>query len=124
VAVGAATLAAGGLADGLDEGKGVIPHGGEHLVGGGLLEAGPAELVLCGGEDGVLDGLLEAVGLVFLEGVELVEALDEEQVGELLDDGEWIGDAAGPQGVPDAVDFGFDFACYHLLQAGLAACVF
>ena len=39
VAIGAAALAAGGLANGLDEGKGVIPHGVEHLVGGGLLEA-------------------------------------------------------------------------------------
>jgi hypothetical protein len=64
-------------------------------------------------EDGFLDGFLEAVGLVFLEGVDLVQALDEEQVGELLDDGERIGDAAGPEGVPDAVDFGFDFASDH-----------
>jgi hypothetical protein len=45
--------------------------------------------------------------------VDLVQAFDEEQVGELLDDGERVGDAAGPQGVPDAVDFGFDFACDH-----------
>jgi hypothetical protein len=57
--------------------------------------------------------LLEAVGLVLLEGVEFVQALGEEQVSELLNDGERIGDATGSQAVPDAVDFGFGFACDH-----------
>lgn len=116
VAVGAAALAAGSLADGLDEGKGVIAHRGEHFIRREFLEARPAELVLLRREDGFLDGFLEAVRLVFLEGVDLVQALDEEQVGELLDDGERIGDAAGPQGVPDAVDFGFDFASDHWID--------
>lgn len=51
---------------------------------------GPAELILCGGGDG------------------------------LLDDGGGIGDAAGPEGVPDAVDFGFDFASDHSMNAFLA----
>ena len=73
-------------------------------------------MILCGGEDGFLDGCLEPVGLVLLEGVELIQPLDEEQVGELLDDGERIGDAPGPEGVPDAVDFGFDFACDHWMR--------
>jgi len=50
---------------------------------------------------------------VLLEGVDLVEALDEEQVGEVLDDGERIRDAAGPEGVSDAVHFRFDFAGDH-----------
>ncbi len=113
VAVSAAAFASDGLAEVLDEGERLVAHGGEHLLGGGFLEAGPAEAFLLRGEDGFFDGFLEAVGLVFLEGVELVQALDEKQVGELLDNGEWIGDAAGPQGVPDAVDFGFDFACDH-----------
>jgi hypothetical protein len=39
VAVGAATFATGRLAEGLDEREGVIPHGGEHLLGGAFLEA-------------------------------------------------------------------------------------
>ena len=116
VAVGAAALAAGRLAEGLDEREGVIPHGGEHFLGRGFLEARPAELVLLRGEDRVLDGLFEAVGLVLLEGVDLIQTLDEEQVGELLDDGEGIGDAAGPEGVPDAVYFGFDFASDHWMD--------
>lgn len=104
--------------EGAREGR-IVPHDCEHFLGGGFLEAGPAEIVLLRGEDGFLDGFLEAVGLVFLEGVELVQALDEKQVGELLDDGERIGDAAGPEGVPDAVDFGFDFACDHWMTKTL-----
>lgn len=31
-----------------------------------------------------------------------------------------VGDAAGPEGVPDAVDFGFDFASDHWMGACLA----
>ena len=120
VAVSAATLATRGPAEILDEREGFIPHAGEHFLRGGFLEAGPAEVVLLRGEDGVLDGFLEAVGLVFLEGVEFVQALNEKQIGELLDDGEGIGDAAGPESVPDAVHFGFDFASNHWMAAGLA----
>ncbi len=113
MAVCAAALSIGRLAEGLDEGESVVPHSDKHLLRGGLLEAGPAEAILFGGEYGVLDGFLEAIGLVLPEGVEFIQPLDEEQVGELLDDGERIGDAAGPQGVPDAVYFGFDFASDH-----------
>ena len=120
VAVGTAAFAAGRLADGLDEGEGVVPDGGKHLLRRGFLEAGPAEVILCGGEDGLLDGGLESGRFVLLEGVEFVQPLDEEQVGELLDDGEGVGDAAGPEGVPDAVDFGFDFASDHWMGACLA----
>ena len=78
-------------------------------------------MVLLRGENGILDGLLEAVGLVFLEGVKFVQPLDEEQVGELLDNGERIGNTAGSEGVPDAVDFGFDFACDHLFNINYPA---
>jgi hypothetical protein len=38
--------------------------------------------------------------------VRVVEAADEEGVGDLLDDFERIGDEAGPEGVPDGVDLG------------------
>ena len=51
-----------------------------------FLETRPAQGILLGREDGVLKGLLEAVGLVFLERVNFVEPLDEQQVGELLND--------------------------------------
>jgi hypothetical protein len=121
VAVGGGRLAIGRLADRLDETEGVVAHGGEHLLGRSLLEARPAPAVLRGGDDGILDRGLEAGGLVFLERVEFVEPLDEQQVGELLDDRERIGDAARTQRVPDAVDFGFDFASDHSMHRVLAA---
>ncbi len=59
-------------------------HGGEHILRRTVLEARPAEGVLLRREDRVFDGYFEPVGLVFLEGVDLVQSLDEEQVGELL----------------------------------------
>jgi hypothetical protein len=39
-----------------------------------------------------------------------IQPLDEEQVGELLDDFEGVGDAAGPEDVPDAVNLVTQFA--------------
>ena len=116
VAVGAAAIAAGRLAEGLDERESVIAHRSEHFLGRGFFEAGPTKAILLGRKDRVLDGFLEPISLVFLEGMDFIQALDEEQVGELLDDGEGIGNAAGPQGVPDAVDFGFDFASDHWIS--------
>ena len=101
------------LPEGLDEGEHLVAHRLEHLLRGGLLEARPAEIVLVGGEDRLLDGLAGAGGLALLERVQLVEPLDEEQVGELLDDRERVRDAAGPHRVPDAVDLGFEFAGDH-----------
>ena len=62
---------------------------------------------------GLLDGLAGAGGLGFLERLQLVEPLDEEQVSKLLDDRERVRDAPGPHGVPDAVDLGFEFAGDH-----------
>ena len=97
-------------AERLMKGKTSSQDGLEHLLGGGLFEAGPAEMILLLVEDRVFDRLASAGGFGLLERLELVEALDEEQVGELFDDGERVGDTAGPHGVPDAVDLGFDFA--------------
>jgi len=45
--------------------------------------------------------------------VEVVEALDEQQVGNLLDDLERVGDAAGPERIPDAVDLIAEFPGEH-----------
>lgn len=70
-------------------------------------------MVLVGSERRLLDGFAGAVGLVFFEGVQFVEALDEEQVRQLLDDREGVGDATGPHGVPDAVYLGSEFAGDH-----------
>lgn len=56
---------------------------------------------------------VEPVGLVFFERVQVVEPAQEEQVGDLLDHLDGVGDAAGPEGVPDLVDFAFEFAGEH-----------
>jgi hypothetical protein len=85
-----------------------------------VLEARPAQVVvgpslriLALGEDAALDGLLEPGGLVLLQRVQVVEPAQEEQVGDLLDDLERIGDAAGPEGVPDPVDLALQFTSEH-----------
>ena len=45
--------------------------------------------------------------------LQVVEAPDEQQVGDLLDDLQRVGDAAGPEGVPDAVDLALQLAGDH-----------
>jgi len=50
--------------------------------------------------------------------VQIVQSADEEQVGDLLDDFDGIGDAAGPEGIPDLIDLILDGAGDH----GLANC--
>jgi hypothetical protein len=41
--------------------------------------------------------------------VQVVQPAQEEQVGDLLDHLERVGDAAGPEGVPDLVDLALDW---------------
>ena len=50
-------------------------------------------------------------------------ALDEEQVSELLDHRERVGDATGPHRVPDLVYFGFQFASNHIKSVCAARAV-
>ena len=86
-----------------------------------MLEARPAEIFvgaalasLCpSGKTRRSIGLLEPCRLVFLQRVQIVQPLDEEQVGDLLDDFERIGDAARPEGIPDAIDLIADIAGEH-----------
>ena len=70
-------------------------------------------MVLALGEDAALDRLFEPGGLVLLERLEVIEPAQEQQVGDLLDDFERVGDAAGPEGVPDAVDLILELAGEH-----------
>ena len=76
----------------------------------------PAEFLLAFVEDRVLDWRPGARGLLFLEPLDLIQPLDEQQVGHLLDDFHGVGDAAGPEGVPDGVDLRFDGAGDHEWQ--------
>jgi len=103
----------------MDEGGDLVTGRGEHLLGRSLFETGPAEVILAFGEDRVSDGFLGAVGFLLLQGVEFVQPLDEQEIGQLLDNGKRVGNSPGPHGVPDAVDFGFCFAGDHLCFASL-----
>ncbi len=64
-------------------------------------------------ENAARDRLLCPVGFVFLECVKIVESPDEEEVGNLLDDFERIGNAACPKGIPDLIDLTADFTGEH-----------
>ena|SRR6266571_6092720 len=75
---------------------------------------GPTIGVLAGGEDPTRHRLLEPGGLVLLERVQVVQTAQEEQVGDLLNHLEWIGDAAGPERVPYLVDLALDGAGDHV----------
>ena len=48
--------------------------------------------------------------------MQVVQAAQEEQAGDLLDDLDGVGDAAGPKGVPDLVDFAFEVAGEHVVD--------
>lgn len=74
---------------------------------------GPPELILLWGEDRVLGRVSKLVRLPLLGGVDVVQALDENEIGELLDDGQRVRDAPCPEGRPDAVNLGLDFPCDH-----------
>jgi len=54
-------------------------------------------------------GLAGPIGIGLLLLVQLVEPFHEQQVGDLLNGGERIGDAAGPEFVPELVDLAFEF---------------
>ena len=102
----------------------MLVHHVHHLPRLEVLEAGPAHVlveaalgVLALGEDAPLHGDVERPRLVLLQGMEIVQTLDEEEEGDLLDHRERIGDPAGPEGVPDAVDLIPDIACQHLCRA-------
>ncbi len=111
--VGRSLVRVSRLAQRLDEGEHPVPHRLEHPLGRELLESRPAQSGLAGGEQRLLDRAAGAGGLMLRACVQLVQTLDEEQVGELLDDRERVRDAAGPHGVPDSVDLGLQLAGDH-----------
>ena len=52
-------------------------------------------------------------GLAFFQGVQVVQAAQEEQVGDLRDDFNGVGNASRPEGALDLVDFAFKVAGEH-----------
>jgi len=51
----------------------MIPHGVEHFFRCSFLEAGPPHEFFSFQENGVLNGMSDAVGFLFLEGLDLVD---------------------------------------------------
>ncbi len=79
-------------------------------------------MILIRVEDRLFNGLIQAIGLVLGQGVQLIQAFDKKQVDQLLNNRERVGYAAGSHGVPDAVHLGFEFSGDHnlcVLLAGL-----
>ena len=56
------------------------------------------------GKNSPLNGGFQSSAFVLLKGVQVVQPLQEQQVRNLLDNFERVGDAAGPEGVPDGID--------------------
>ena len=60
-----------------------------------------------------LDRLFEPGRFQLFERLQLVQPLDEKQVSDLLDDFQRIGNAAGPEGIPDLVNLVANFVGQH-----------
>lgn len=100
--------------------KDVFADHGEHVGRGEVLEARPAEVVigatprvLAFREDTTLHRLPQPVRLVLLQCVQVIEATQKQEVGDLLHDLERVRDPAGPKGVPDSIDLILDIASNH-----------
>ena len=101
-------------------GEEMVADEGVHLAGLAVLEAAPAEI----GEGDALVGLAlgedparliagDGAGFVVLQRLKIVEPADEEQIGDLLDDLQRVGNAARPERVPELVDLVAQFAGQH-----------
>ena len=70
-------------------------------------------VIIAFGKNAPLDRFLQPSGFVFFQRVQIVEPLDEKQVSDLLDDFQRIGDAAGPEGIPDWINLVTNFVGKH-----------
>lgn len=98
----------------------MLTDDGEHLGGGEVFEARPAVVlirpalrVLPLGKDPALHPLVEPMGLVLLQLVQIVKAADKQQIGDLFDHLQRIRNAAGPESVPNAIDLILDVTGDH-----------
>src|SRR6266481_1253575 len=106
------------------ERKDVLGYDFEHRRGVLVLQPGPTHLLI--GEAATLtylvltrreyppcDRLLKTVSLVLLASMRLVQPAHEQQVGDLLDHLERVGNATRPKGIPDPVNLGAKFPRQH-----------
>ena len=102
----------------------------EHLLGLAILEHAPAQVaigpaavladaILALGEDHPLDRLAERRRAVLLALLGVIQPTDEQEVGDLLDHLERVGDAAGPERIPHRIDLAPEFTCKHALYPSL-----
>jgi hypothetical protein len=87
-------------ADPAQEREHVLADDGEHLSGSEVLEARPAKILVETPAAAARDRLLQPSRLVLFECVQVVETPQEEQIRDLLDHFNGIGDAARPEGIP------------------------
>ena len=107
----------------LDKGEHQLLHHRVHLPGGEVVEPGPLELFPGHGAVPCLDlsgknalvGQAQHGALLGTQVVRLIQVMDEHEVGHLLHHVQGVGDAAGPEGLPEAVDFVSQFASDHVL---------
>lgn len=99
-----------------DEGKHLIAEHGELALGVEILEIRPAQIALLRFKNGVVDRLAKQIGLFLLRGMQFVQALGEQQIGDLLDHRQRIEYAARPEGVPDLIDLILDGTGDHKIK--------
>lgn len=98
----------------------MLTDDGEHLARLKIPESRPAELLVRAspavapfGKQAALHWPLEPHGFEFLDGFEFVEPPQEQEIGDLFDHFERVGDASGPERIPDGVDLAADFPREH-----------
>jgi hypothetical protein len=106
----------------------MLVHHLHHLARLEILEARPAQIVVgaaffvaAGGEDTPLHRFVQAAALQFFKGVQLVEPLDKQQVGDLLDDGERVRYTAGPEVIPNSINLISNIAGEHATSCNKAS---
>jgi len=90
-----------------------------------FLEAAPAQLapgsalpIRALREDAAAHGLLGSLAAALLQGFQLIQPPNEQQVGELLQNLQRVGDAATPEGISDPIDLVAQLAGEHRGRRG------
>ena len=99
-------------AQSLQEGEHPLLDGVEHLRRRQIPEHGPLILPPVRTEDAGI-GNIQHHRLLGLGVVQAVQIVNEHEVGDLLDDRQRVGQPAGPEGLPERVNFAFQFAGDH-----------
>ena len=89
-----------------EEGEPLVADEREHFRPAKVTEAGPPEFLLIRAEVAAGERLIQPAGAAFLPGLGEVQQTEEHEIGNLLNDGDGIGDPAGMEGEPEGIDFG------------------